>query len=260
MPRIRPVYAPMVVLVTLACSDMPQSLVAPPEAYQGNGPASLGGGNGGNNGNGGGGEKKGGGGTTLVEEFDVWDDDRWAKGDRPAGHGYVLPENVDVRDGALQITLPEGTLNGGSIRTHDRYLHGTYRARMKVADRPGAIGAFFLYGHDSGYFNEIDIELVPDRGQVWFTVWTDLPEAGPYIPTHHSAAPLDFDPFAFHDYTIEFKKNFVRFYVDGVLYAEFRGDLPTGSMNVRANAWFPSWLDGNGSDPTAYTVIDWIRF
>ena len=246
MLRIRPA-APLAVFLLCACADLPQSLVAPPEASEAKG----------------GGRKGSGGGAIsgTVEDFRTWDDERWGREFRPAGLGWILPENVAVRGGKLYLSLPAGSLDGGSVYSTSLHRYGVYEARMRAAASPGAVSAFFLYGSDgAGNFNEIDIEVVRDRGQVWFTVWTEVPEAGPYHSTYSQAAELDFDPLAFHVYRISFEEARLRFYVDDRLYAEFSGDLPRGDMRILANAWFPWWLYGAPSHEGSAAVVDWIRW
>jgi hypothetical protein len=78
------------------------------------------------------------------DDFTTFDTSRWLVSSRPFGHGAVDPANVGVANGELGIRLPGDKLDGGEVRTRSLYKFGTYRARIRVANAPSSLTAFFL--------------------------------------------------------------------------------------------------------------------
>lgn len=189
------------------------------------------------------------------DEFTSLDATRWTLVDRQAGRGRVVPANVGVAGGQLAVKLPAGTLQGGEIRTNAAYRFGTYRARMKIADAPSALTAFYLYGTPD-YAREIDIELFNDSSRrIMFTTYSGGAQ------TNTRTHVLPFDPRAdFHVYEIDYRPGSVRFLVDGAVLQEWSKGVTRAAMNLFVTVWFPSWLEGTlpASDRTTY--VDWIDF
>ena len=121
---------------------------------------------------------------------------------------------------------------------------------MKAARGSGIISSFFLYTgtpHD-----EIDVEFLgKDTSKVQFNYFKNG------VGGHEQLVNLGFDAAsAFHDYTIEWRENSIKWYVDGVLVHSAVGDastLPTSPTYVYLNLW-----NGTGIDaylgPFNYTV------
>ena len=228
----RPVAFLVGVLLLAACSEASQSPTAP-AVFEAKAPVPGGG-----------------------DEFDVWNPSLWVAGDHPLGRGHLDPDNVSVAGGELRLRLPAGTYDGGEVRSLARYGYGTYETRLRVARAPGSLTAFFLYENRRAAIDEIDIEIPGDGGRnVMFTVWTRSRQ------TNHRVMQLPFDPTAdFHTYKIDYARGRVRFYVDGVLMTEFTKGLPSSSMHVMANAWWPTWLSGSTPTLDQWAAIDWIRY
>ena len=187
------------------------------------------------------------------DEFTTFDVHRWYKSSRPFGWGAVDPANVSVTGGMLALELPGGTLNGGEVRSLSLTRYGSYRARLKVANAPSSLTAFFLYKKPD-FAQELDIEIFNDpSGRVLFSTYSN----GSQTTVERQ---LGFDPTAgFHEYAIEYDPGSVRFLVDGVELHRFTSGVTRSSMYLHVNAWFPSWLAGTrpGSDQT--TSVDWIE-
>jgi endo-1,3-1,4-beta-glycanase ExoK len=188
--------------------------------------------------------------------WDGWDPSRWSVGDHPLGRGYFQPANVAVENGLLLLKMPAGTYNGGEILTRSQYRYGVYEARMRVANAPGSLTAFFLYQGVRNNNDEIDIEIFGDATRtVMFTTWVRGRQ------TNHRSVTLPFDPRAdFHDYRIEWERKSLRFYVDGALMATFTSGIPGAQMYVMANAWWPTWLTGGPAVGNQSAAFDWIRY
>lgn len=184
----------------------------------------------------------------FSDPFTALDVQRWAIGDHALGLGRFEPANVSVTGGALALTLPAGTLNGGEVRTNALWGSGTFRARMKASPASGSLSAFFLYAPPD-YQSEVDIEIV--GSSVLFSTYAGGGQ------THTETRPLGFDPTAaFHDYEIEFARKSVTFRVDGVALRTWKNGIPKAPMALYVNAWFPTWLGGLPPTVTTSTLVD----
>jgi beta-glucanase (GH16 family) len=189
------------------------------------------------------------------DEFTTFDSGRWVAIGRPFGHGVLEPANVAVSGGLLGVKLPAGTRNGGELRTRSTYRYGTYRARMKVANAPSSLTAFFLY-RPPDYQHEIDIEIYNDSSRrVMVSTYADGRQ------TNTRTFLLPFDASAdFHEYAIEYRPGSARFVVDGTLVQAWSSGVTRQAMFLFVNAWFPSWLAGEASASDRYTYVDWIDY
>ena len=189
------------------------------------------------------------------DEFAAFDENRWVVIGRTAGKGTLEPANVAVADGRLGVKLPAGTLDGGEVRSRGLYRWGSYRVRLKVANAPSSLTAFFLY-RPPDYQREIDIELWNDTSRrVMFSTYADGAQ------TNTRTMLLPFDATAdFHEYTIEYRPGSVRFLVDGTLMQRWSRGVTRSSMHVFVTAWFPSWLEGLRPDTDRFTHVDWLEF
>jgi len=190
----------------------------------------------------------------LRDDFASFDVHQWYKSSRPFGWGAIDPANVSVSGGFLHIRLAGGTLNGGEVRSLSLTRYGSYRARMKVANAPSSLTAFFVYKKPD-FAQELDIEIFNDpSGRVWFSTYS----AGRQTTVEKQ---LGFDPTAaFHEYAIEYDPGAVRFLVDGVEVQRFTSGVTQSSMYLHLNAWFPSWLPGTRPANDQFTDVDWVSY
>ena len=153
----------------------------------------------------------------------------------------------------LAIRLPGGTLNGGEVRSLSLTRYGSYRARMKVANAPSSLTAFFLY-RKPDFAQELDIEIFNDpSGRVWFSTYSNASQTT-------VEKQLGFDPTAgFREYAIEYDPGSVRSLVDGAELQRFTSGVTRSSMYLHVNAWFPSWLAGTRPANDQTTYVDWIE-
>ncbi len=192
----------------------------------------------------------------FTDEFDSFDAARWSKGNHNLGRSYLDPNNVSVSGGRLQIKLPKRTLNGGEIRSTALYGYGTYVARIRVPHAPSSVTGFFLY-YPPDYASEIDVEIYNDssRRLVMHSTYSGGRQ------THTETVGLPFDPTAgFHEYRFDYAPGSVRFYADGRLMRTWTDGIPTASMNLFVNAWYPAWLEGRSSPRfDRYVLVDRIQ-
>jgi beta-glucanase (GH16 family) len=188
------------------------------------------------------------------DDFATLDAGRWVEITRPFGHGMVDAANVDATNGMLQVKLPAGRLDGGEMRSVSLYRFGSFRARMRVADAPSSVTAFFLYKAPD-YQSEIDIEIFNDTTRrVMLTTYS----GGAQTNTVTKLLPFDATT-GFHDYVIEYDTGSVRFLVDGTLIQSWSKGVTKSAMYVYVNAWFPSWLAGERPATDRFTSVDWIE-
>jgi len=189
------------------------------------------------------------------DDFTTLDTSRWLVSSRPFGHGTLTPGNVTASAGQLHIELPANTLDGGELRTKTLYRFGTYRARIKLANAPSSLTAFFLYKAPD-YQSEIDIELYNDSSRrVMFSTYSGGQQSNTVTQL------LPFDATAdFHEYTIVYGQRTVRFLVDGVPMQTWSSGVTNSAMYVFLNAWFPSWLSGQAPSTDQFTSVDWLDY
>lgn len=193
--------------------------------------------------------------SDFRDEFIDFDVRRWVKVDRPFGHGRVDSANVTVANGMLDIRLPAGRRDGGEMRSTSLFRYGTYSARMKVANAPSSVTAFFLYKKPD-YAQEIDIEIFNDSTRrIMFSTYAGGSQTNTVIDE------LPFDATSdYHVYTIEYDPGSVRFLVDGTEMRRWTSGVTRSSMYLFANAWFPSWLAGQPPATDVSASIDWIEY
>lgn len=188
------------------------------------------------------------------DDFATLDVRRWVKIDRPFGHGQVSSANVSVMNGALTIRMPADRLDGAEVRSTSLYRYGTFRARMKVANAPSSLTAFFLYKKPD-YAQEVDIEVFNDStGRIMFSTYSGGAQTNNVIVDTERDLSADF-----HEYTIEYQPGQARFLLDGVELQRFSSGAPRSSMYLFVNAWFPSWLAGQRPATDRFTLVDWIE-
>ncbi len=194
-------------------------------------------------------------GTSFRDDFTAFNSSMWIKSSHVLGRTDFDPANVSVGNGFLREKIPAGTTGGGEIESMQYYGYGIYRARIMTADAPSSITGFFLY-RSPDLYAEIDIEIYNDgTGNVDFVTYAGGRR------THYTQKRLTFDPSAaFHTYRFDYTAGAVRFYVDGELMAVYTDGLPSASMKLLVNTWFPSWLPGTAPATTQYTRVDWMDY
>ena len=191
----------------------------------------------------------------FSDGFASLDAARWTPGEHQLGRSALTAGNVVVRGGALELALPAGTTDGGEVRSTPTFTDGVVTARLQVANAPSSITGFFLYAPPD-YASEIDIEVFNDpSGTVLLSTYAGGRQ------THTETRALGFDPTAApHDYEIAWGNGRAAFSVDGVVLRTWTTGVPKLPMNLYANAWFPSWLDGIAPAGRRATVIDRIDY
>jgi beta-glucanase (GH16 family) len=104
---------------------------------------------------------------------------------------------------------------------------------------PSSLTAFFLYKRPD-YAQEIDIEIFnDDTGRIMFSTYSGFAQTNNVIVD----LPIDLTT-DLHVYAIEYDPGSVRFLLDGAQLQSWSSGVPSSSMYLFANAWFPFWLAG----------------
>jgi len=178
----------------------------------------------------------------------------------PANSSNELMQMAATTSGTASTTVQT------EILTPFKFLHGTFAARVKLADAPqiGPYGDqlyqtfFTISPYKSRPYSEIDFEYLPNGyGSVltphfFFTLWqTTHKNASTNIAASysgwHTLVVDDADGVSTH------------FYVDGLLVAQFSVNYPAALMAIDFNQWFPTGSLVNSSTPRTWVEqIDWV--
>ena len=209
--------------------------------------------------------------TAELSPVSGWDD--LVPGD---GYAHLTADRSALKKRpAGSVFWPFQTLSVGPVTSNQRIS-----IRAKNAAIPGLAGLLFTY-REKKKIDEIDIEIVtadsqgdapghPTRpGHGWTDVrlntWANanknslLPTRTIRIPiTDETRAKVSHRDGRFHIYTIEWKPEIVRFYIDGILQSEIDDIIPdypsTVIFGLRQMPWAgePDW---QGSQTM---LVDWI--
>lgn len=129
---------------------------------------------------------------------------------------------------------------GAEIRTRSKYKYGNFKVLLKAPKGSGIVSGFFLYFPHSSKFKEIDFEFLGrDTCQVFLNHWTNTQDNG-------KAADIPFSfQNEFHEYHLEWRKNFIAWYVDGKELYRTHNFIPRRSMHLVFNIWISrheSWV------------------
>jgi hypothetical protein len=183
-------------------------------------------------------------------------------------------------DGAKSLQLQaatDGTAGGTSQSEffHQRkFFEGTYAARVKFADAPVSgndgdhlVETFFtitpLNAAMDPNYGEIDFEYLPnggwgEQGPIFYqTTWeTYRPEPWEAVNTHTAQR----QSFAgWHDLMFTVSGGHVKYYVDGVLFADHSGIYyPETPMSINFNLWFIDTATHSGGLATYRQQVDFL--
>ncbi len=184
------------------------------------------------------------------------------KGRQPT---YFHDDNVTFKDGYAVFSinehgkdkLPEGyTHSAGFIRSRDRHHYGYFEARLKPNNSPWVTGFWMSHG-DKEWRTEIDIcencPFVEGKEHDLNSnvhVFKAPPEHGD-VQKHFSISKKYYVPFRlqddFHTWGLEWTKEYVRFYLDGVMFREVENThwhQPLHiNFNNESNKWFKALPD-----------------
>lgn len=207
---------------------------------------------------------------------DSLDPDRWYVSDGWSNGDWQActwsRDMAVVEDGMLRLrlaTAPDGSPDGyscGEVQTHDRFLHGTFEARLRTDAASGVNAAFFTYigpVHKQPH-DEIDVEvLTRDPSRVQFNTYRDGEPRNGRTVDLPGGGSADSD---FHVYSFVWEPDRLRWYVNGVLMHEVQGaDLPRTAQKIYLSHWntltMTDWM-GEFVDPgrPLDMEVDWVSY
>lgn len=209
-------------------------------------------------------------------------------------NGGVIPENVTVNNGIVEITGrgdlydgeikgitrdPSGTLiqrnngkrTGGVITTKDFYGSGRYEVRAKVLPQLGACSAFWTYFNDGKKNHEIDIEMPGEQSgkkainKVMTTTWvvedyntTSVVDTPTLFGTKNGITDGEWHTYRFDWHTDQTEPR-VEFYIDDVKVYTSTENIPFAAGRFWLGVWFPNNWAGVPNFDTDRMLIDWVR-
>jgi len=190
------------------------------------------------------------------------------------------PGNVSIEDGKLVLTARKESWEGLSLRSDNpgktvaadytsgevnskfSWKYGRFEAKIKVPSTKGILSAFWMTPADGTWPPEIDIieVLGHDSSTAYFTNHYGNPSAHGMVNGKHSFKDnLSRD---FHIYSVEWDKDSIRWFIDGVICFSSDRGIPSKPFIVRFSLPVgPDW-EGNPdstSDFPCRMEIDWVR-
>lgn len=209
------------------------------------------------------------------DEFDnkKLNEDKWYpnnpkwKGRPPT---YFHGSNVNLENGELVIrvnkhgeeNLPEDfTHSTGFIKSKNKFLYGYFEAEAKLMDAPWVSG-FWMTNVDKDWWTEIDIcENAPGVDYNRHDLNSNIhvfksPQDQGDVKKHFSRTKKYYFPNElqkdYHVWGLEWTKEYIRFYIDGILFREAKNThwhQPLEiNFNCESNKWFGALPDNNKLD------------
>ena len=202
----------------------------------------------------------------LNEETWYPNNPKW-KGRPPT---YFHGSNVSLEKGELVIRvnqhgtekLPEEfTHTTGFIKSKNKFLYGYFEAELKLMDAPWVSG-FWMTNVDKDWWTEIDIcENAPGLAYNRHDLNSNIhvfksPKDQGDVKKHFSITKKYYFPEElqkdYHVWGLEWTKDYIRFYIDGILFREAENThwhQPLEiNFNCESNKWFGALPDDNRLD------------
>ena len=180
---------------------------------------------------------------------------------------YFHESNVSLKNGELVIKvnqhgaekLPnEFTHSTGFIKSKTKFLYGYFEAEAKLMDAPWVSG-FWMTNVDKDWWTEIDIcENAPGVENNRHDLNSNIhvfksPKEHGDVKKHFSRTKKYFFPEElqkdYHVWGLEWTKEYIRFYIDGILFREAKNThwhQPLEvNFNCESNKWFGALPDNN---------------
>lgn len=191
------------------------------------------------------------------------------KGRKPT---YFHGSNVSLRDGELvfkinqhkdDAILPEGyTHSAGFIKSKEKVLYGYFEAKMKLMDDTWVSGFWACLG-TKDWWTEIDFcENSPATKNQQNDLNSNIhvfrsPKKYGDVKAHFSRNKKYKVPFNLHNdyhvWGVEWDKDYIRFYIDGVLFREAKNTHWFQPMQVNFNNESNKWF---GALPSEKSKLD----
>lgn len=211
--------------------------------------------------------------ASFLETFDRIDGRRWYVSDgwSNGAHQNCTWSSRAIRSegGVLKLMyLPDPSGAGqhrcAEIQTEERFLHGTFEARVRTDHRTSGLNAaFFTYigpVHNEPH-DEIDFEILTRN-----TASVDVNTYVSGEPENHAAVPLD--PAAdegWHVFSVQWEPERIRWFIDGRQVHEATAPLPATAQKIFFSHWstdtLTDWM-GRFEAPAGPVAleVDWVAW
>ncbi|CAF3660316.1 unnamed protein product [Fusarium graminearum] len=187
--------------------------------------------------------------------------------DYPVGKTHVFKSsNVKLRNGYLELSVPGGQkakpYKSAEIATEmENIMYASVRTTAILSEPAGVCNGMFFYQSDS---QETDIEWLSDPNsesnydgvrRLWLT---NQDRDGDGEPSHKAILPPSNPTSTEHEYRIDWTKDLVQFYVDGVKMWSTKKDVP----NVPGPWIWNNWSNGDkgwSAGPPKQTAVFKIK-
>ncbi len=189
------------------------------------------------------------------------------------------PSNVEIKDGYAVFSInqhgDEELLDGyeysaGFIVSKNEFTYGYIEASLKINNSPW-VGGFWMSNHQKDWWTEIDIcENCPGVETNAYNLNSNLhvffsPEDQGNIKKHINSPKGYCIPFRleedFHVWGLEWDKEFIRFYIDGVMFREVKNEYWHQQLHININNESNKWLGAtpNGTGVDKKYLVDYVR-
>jgi beta-glucanase (GH16 family) len=185
------------------------------------------------------------------------------------------PDMVTNKKGINYLRLGSSESNifpTGFIYTKDHFPYGSYSARIKVSDVPGAVGSFFVCTQiakifSDGTHDEIDFEFITAKpNAVLMTTWflASGMEGSQQTPSHNSFLweEPSFDIRNWHEYRFDWYPDRVDFYIDGIKRWTSTKAIPKREMQIAFHIYTTdTWKEVQFPPKSEVLQMnDWVEF
>jgi beta-glucanase (GH16 family) len=189
------------------------------------------------------------------------------------GDLYDGPVRGVRREGKALRRTADGKRTGGLVITAHAYGAGRYEVRMKNLPLPGGCSCIWNIwdpqdqGGPAGDYSEIDIEM-PANGYAARDDWMHWAGFNTYYPSPNDITAINTDIGSqndgkFHVYRWDWYDGMkgpkrVEFYVDGLLMATSRANIPHTPATLWVGNWPAKW-SGDFNYQKQHLYVDWVR-
>jgi hypothetical protein len=188
---------------------------------------------------------------------------------------------TDSQNSSNKLMRLTATTNGSKTSqaeldaTAEKYLAGTYAARVRFTDAPVSgpdgdqiVETFFTisplnYNNDPNY-SELDFEYLANGGwdvsgpTMWMTSWYTYTPSPWYQDSRSNNSPMSYN--GWHTLVLVVANGEMKYYIDGVLKATQSGKYyPRKKMSINFNLWFiAEGLLSNTASRSYVQDVDWV--
>jgi endo-1,3-1,4-beta-glycanase ExoK len=192
-------------------------------------------------------------GQAFIDRFAEFERSRWVVSDGWSNGEWTANDwrrsQVRLREsGGIDLVLARSRSRGakpfssGEVQSGDEYRYGYFEVQMRAARGSGLVSGFFTYTRPDGEhtWDEIDIEILGrNTRRIQLTYFQGGQRQAVTLPLRFDAAAR------MHTYAFEWRPTHIRWYVDGRLLHEVRGEglaIPQRQQRLYLHLWNSSTL------------------